>query len=140
MNKGNYQYAQDWADEASELAKRASIGSVPITDLKALATKYDGRTVMVSGTIRDIETVYGSGYKFAIDDGSGMISVAYQGSLGDIKDGDKVTASGIFKASTGTVDADTVQKSGVGGGMPGFEVVFAIAGLLAVAYLLRRRK
>lgn len=139
LNKGNYEYAQYWADEASELAKHASIGSVQIKDLKALATKYDERTVVISGTIRDIETVYGEGYTFALDDGSGMISVSYQGSLGDIKDGDRVTASGIFQASTGTVVADNVQKSGVGG-VPGFEVIFAIAGLLAVAYLLRRRR
>ncbi|NQE46008.1 hypothetical protein C5S31_08300 [ANME-1 cluster archaeon GoMg2] len=139
LNKGNYEYAQDWADDASELAKRASIGSVQINDLKALATKYDQRTVVISGTIRDIETVYGEGYKFALDDGSSMISVTYQGSLGDIKDGDKVTASGIFEASTGTLVADNVQKSGVGGGgVPGFEVIFAIAGLLAVVYVLRR--
>ena len=141
LNKGNYEYAHDWAADASDLAKHASIGSVQIKDLKALATRYDQRTVAISGTIRDIETVYGEGYTFALDDGSGMISVVYQGSLGDIKDGDKVTASGIFEASTGTVVADNVQKSGVGGGgVPGFEVIFAIAGLLAVAYVLRRRK
>jgi PGF-CTERM protein len=140
LNKGNYEYAHDWADDASELVKHASIGSVQINDLKALATKYDQRTVVISGTIRDIETVYGEGYTFALDDGSGMISVAYQGSLGDIKDGDKVTASGIFEASTGTVVADNVQKSGVGGGgVPGFEVIFAIAGLLVAVYLLKRK-
>ena len=139
LNKGNYEYARNWAADASELAKHASIGSVQIKDLKALATRYDQRTVAISGTIRDIETVYGEGYTFALDDGSGMISVVYQGSLGDIKDGDKVTASGIFQASTGTVVADDVEKSGVGDGVPGFEAVFAIAGLLAVAYLLKRR-
>ena len=139
LDKGNYEYARNWAADASELAKHTSIGSVQIKDLKALATKYDQRTVVISGTIRDIETVYGEGYTFALDDGSGMISVVYQGSLGDIRDGDKVTASGIFQASTGTVVADNVEKSGVGGGVPGFEAIFAIAGLLAVAYLLRRR-
>ena len=140
LNKGNYEYAQDWADDASELVKHASIGSVQINDLKALATKYDQRTVVISGTIRDIETVYGEGYTFALDDSSGMISVAYQGSLGDINDGDKVTASGIFEASTGTLVADTVQKSGVGGGgMPGFEMIFAIAGLLIAVYFLKRK-
>ena len=140
LDKGNYEYACNWAADASELAKHASIGSVQIKDLKALATKYDERTVVVSGTIRDIETVYGEGYTFALDDGSGMISVVYQGSLGDIRDGDKVTVSGIFQASTGTLVADTVQKSGVGGGgVPGFEVIFAIAGLLVAVYLLKRK-
>ena len=140
LNKGNYEYARNWAANASELAKHASIGSVQIKDLKALATRYDQRTVAISGTIRDIETVYGEGYTFALDDGSGMISVVYQGSLGDIKDGDKVTASGIFQASTGTVVADNVQKSGVGGGgVPGFDVIFAIAGLLIAVYFLKRK-
>jgi PGF-CTERM protein len=139
LNKGNYEYARLWADDALELAKHASIGSVKIIDLKALATKYDQRTVVVSGTIRDIKTVYGKGYTFALDDGSGMISVVYEGGLGDIQEGDKVTVSGIFQASTGTVAADTVHKSGVGG-VPGFEAIFVIAGLMAVAYLIRRRK
>jgi len=139
LNKGNYEYARSWADDASELAKHASVGSVKIIDLKALATKYDQRTVAVSGTIRDIKTVYGKGYTFALDDGSGMISVVYEGGLGDIQEGDKVTVSGIFQASTGSVVADNVQKSGVGG-VPGFEAILAIAGLLAVAYLIRRRR
>jgi len=139
LDKGNYEYARLWTEEASELAKHASVGSVKIIDLKALATKYDQRTVVVSGTIRDIETVYGKGYTFALDDGTGMISVVYEGGLGDIQEGDKVMVSGAFQASTGTVAAETVQKSGVGG-VPGFEAIFAIAGLLTVAYLIRRRK
>jgi len=139
LNKGNYEYAKLWADEASELAKHASVGSVKIIDLKALATKYDQRTVAISGTIRDIKTVYGKGYTFALDDGSGMISVVYEGGLGDIAESNKVTVSGIFQASAGSVVADNVQKSGVGG-VPGFEAIFPIAGLLAVAYLIRRRK
>jgi len=138
LDKGNYEYARSWADEASERAKHASVGSVKIIDLKALATKYDQRTVAISGTIRDIETVYGKGYTFALDDGSGMISVVYEGGLGDIAEGDKVTVSGVFQASTGAVVADNVQKSGVGG-VPGFEAIFTIAGLLAVAYLIRRK-
>jgi PGF-CTERM protein len=93
--------------------------------------------VAISGTIRDIETVYGEGYRFAIDDGSGMISVVYQGSFGDINDGDKVKASGVFQASVGTVVAENVRESG---GIPGFEAIFAIAGLLVVAYILRRKR
>jgi PGF-CTERM protein len=137
LNKGNYEYAEDWADDALQLAKHASVGSVSIKELKALATKYDERTVAISGTIRDIETVYGEGYRFAIDDGSGMISVVYQGSFGDINDGDKVKASGVFQASVGTVVAENVRESG---GIPGFEAIFAIAGLLVVAYILRRKR
>jgi PGF-CTERM protein len=137
LNKGNYEYAEDWADDALQLAKHASVGSVSIKELKALATKYDERTVAISGTIRDIETVYGEGYRFAIDDGSGMISVVYQGSLGDINDGDKVKASGVFQASVGTVVADNVRESS---DIPGFEAIFAIAGLLVVAYILRRKR
>ena len=135
LDKGNYEYSRNWAADASELAKRASIGSVQIKDLKALATRYDQRTVAISGTIRDIETVYGEGYTFALDDGSGMISVVYHGSLGDIKDGDRVAASGVFEASSRALVADTVQKSGGSGSAPGFEAIFIIVGLLAAVYL-----
>ncbi len=68
-----------------------------------------------------------------------MISVVYEGGLGDIQEGDKVTVSGTFQASAGSVVADSVQKSGVGS-VPGFEAVFAIAVLLTVAYQIRKRK
>lgn len=135
LDKGNYEYARNWAADASELAKHASIGSVQIKDLKALATRYDQRTVAISGTIRDIETVYGEGYTFALDDGSGMISVVYHGSLGDIKDGDRVAASGVFEASSRALVADTVQKSGGSGSASGFEAIFIIVGLLVAVYL-----
>ena len=135
--KGNYDYAKDWADNATELAKNAPIRAIEIENMKALPTKYDQRTMSISGIIRDINAIYGEGYTFALDDGSGMISVAYTGILGDIEDGDKVTVTGVFQASSGDILADDVQS---GGRMPGFEVVFAIAGLLAVAYVLRMRK
>ena len=139
LNKGNYEYAKSWAGDASGLAKHASVGSVQIKDLKALATKYDQRTVIISGTIRDIETVYGEGYKFALDDGTGMISVVYRSGLGDIQEGDKITVNGMFEASSRAVAAENVKKAWVSS-VPGFEAIFAIAGLLAVTYLLRRRK
>ncbi|WP_202320781.1 PGF-CTERM sorting domain-containing protein [Archaeoglobus neptunius] len=42
-------------------------------------------------------------------------------------------------ATTTTTAAVTTTTAGGQGGIPGFEAVFAIAGLLAVAYLLRRR-
>jgi len=135
--KGDYKYAKDWADNSSELAKNAPIRSIEIENLKALPTKYDQRTMMISGIIRDINAIYGEGYTFALDDGSGMISVAYDGILGDIQDGDKVKVTGVFQASSGNILANDVQS---GGRMPGFEVVFAITGLLAVAYLLRMKK
>jgi hypothetical protein len=137
LAKGDYQRAQSWANEAMQLAKHASIGTVSIKNLKALVTKYDERSVVLSGTIRNIETVNGKGYEFAMDDGSGMISVVYQGSLGDIKDGDKVTTNGIFQASNGTVVADNVQKSGITSA-PAFEVILAGIGIL-MAFVLRRR-
>lgn len=137
LAKGDYERAQSWANEAMQLAKYANIGTVSIKDLRALAPKYDEHSVVISGTIRSIETVYGIGYKFAMDDGSGMISVEYQGSLGDIQDGEKITASGIFQASTGTVVADNVQKSEITSA-PAFEVILAVIGIL-MAFVLRRR-
>ena len=145
LNKGNYEYAQNWANKTAELAKNADTGSVQINDLKALATKYDGRTVVVSGTLKDIETAYGKGYTFALDDGSGMISVTYQGNLGDLEDGDKVKVTGVFQASTGTIVAEDVQKLGLGGVsrlgvLIAIVVVLAIAIIVAVLYILRRRE
>ncbi|MDY6966801.1 MAG: DUF2341 domain-containing protein [Halobacteriota archaeon] len=139
LSKGNYEYAMDWADNALELAKNATVSSVKITDLIALSAKYDQYTVMITGTIKDINAVYGKGYTFALDDGSGMISVSYKGILGDIQDGDRVTVHGVFQVTngSGSIVADDVQS---GGGTPGFEAVFTIAGVLAVAYLIRRRR
>ncbi|MDY6965723.1 MAG: DUF2341 domain-containing protein [Halobacteriota archaeon] len=139
LNEGDYKYAHDLANDASELAKFANVSAASINDLKEFAKKYDQRTVIISGEIRDIETVYGQGYTFALDDGSGIISVAYEESLININDGDKITVSGTFRASSLTIEAENVMKSGFGG-VPGFEAILTITGLLATAYFVRRRK
>jgi len=135
LKKGNYDYAKTWADDASELAKNATVRSIDISSLKSMPIKYDERNVLLTGTIRDISTVFGEYYTFALDDGTGLISVDYTGILGDIQDGDKITVIGVFKASNGSIYSGNVNS----GGAPGFEAVFAVAGLLSVAYILRRR-
>ncbi|MDY6931172.1 MAG: DUF2341 domain-containing protein [Halobacteriota archaeon] len=135
LKKGNYDYAKSWADNATELAKNSTIGSIDISNLKAVPTKYNGRNILLTGTIRDISTIFGEGYTFALDDGTGIISVDYKGVLGDIEDGDKITVVGIFEASNGSINSINVNS----GGAPGFEATLAVAGLLSVAYILKRR-
>ncbi len=48
------------------------------------------------------------------------------------------TTTTVVEETTTTTTTTTTAEEG-GGGIPGFEAVFAIAGLLAVAYLLRRQ-
>ncbi len=48
---------------------------------------------------------------------------------------DKVTLSGIFDAATGSVAADTVEKSLC---VPEFEALFTIIGLLTVTRLFEK--
>ncbi|MDI3498238.1 PGF-CTERM sorting domain-containing protein [Archaeoglobus sp.] len=50
-----------------------------------------------------------------------------------------VTTTTTAVATTTTQAVTTTTQAQQGGGVPGFEAVFAIAGLLAVAYLLRRK-
>lgn len=133
LNKGNYEYAQDLADKALGLTKQTGIIQVKIRDLKTLTTKYDQHIVAISGTVKDIETVYGGGCKFWLDDDSGVIPVVYQDSSCSIKDGDSITVSGVFQASTGTIVVDDVEKPGQ---ISLFIIIFVIVGLLAVTCLL----
>ncbi len=49
------------------------------------------------------------------------------------------TTTTTVATTTTTTTTATTTTTTPGGGIPGFEAVFAIAGLLAVAYLLRRR-
>lgn len=116
----------------------SNVSFVSISDLNKLSTTYDQRAVLIFGDIGGIESVDDSRYIFEIDDGSDTISVIYKGSLDDIKEGDNVTVGGVFLASQRTFEANSLQKS-ADIGVPGFEVFFAVSGLLAVAYLLRRK-
>lgn len=110
LKKGSASIAIERSREASTLAENANFGRINITDLRALASKYDRHTVTVSGTIRSIETIYGRGYKFALDDGSGLISVVYEGSLKGIVDGDDAIVQGVFNRSQDYIVATKVDK------------------------------
>jgi len=136
MNLSNYKGAKDLAGDALESATSPIIRPDSINDLKESASKYDGYTVDISGDIRGIETVGDQGYSFILDDGKDLISVVYMGSLEDMNDGDKVSIRGKFQASSGMIKADAVEKTGFGS-IPGYEAVFAITGLLTVAYIIR---
>ncbi|MDY6965497.1 MAG: PGF-CTERM sorting domain-containing protein [Halobacteriota archaeon] len=59
--------------------------------------------------------------------------------MGEISDGDQVIVSGLFRAADGTIIADDVSKALIFG-IPGFEAVFGIIGLLAVAFILLRSR
>jgi len=105
-----YQMVQYLVDEAVWLAKRASLGQIPIRDLNALATKISGHTVTVTGTVKNLESRYGVGYEFALDDGTDTISVSYQDALVDIGNEYEVEITGIFDAPSGTVTASSIEK------------------------------
>ncbi len=133
LNKGSSDIAKNYAYDAISLAKKANCGRINIKDLKALAVKYDGRTVEISGKVRDIETVYGRGYKFIVDDGTGLIVVGYEGSMKDIDDGNSVVVEGVFSRSSDAILAEKVENAGVIGG--GGILLWAIIGIVIIGII-----
>jgi cytochrome c-type biogenesis protein CcmE len=105
----NLSSAESLANEALNLVKHASVGPVSVNELSKYSAEYDKHVVEVSGTIRDIRYEEGA-YSFAVDDGTGVISVAFNGTLGEIKTDDKVKVVGVFDASTTTVIAESLEK------------------------------
>ncbi len=111
LDKGSPSIAIERIREAYSLAENASFGKVAITDIRALANKYDRHNLVVSGSVRSIETVYGRGYKFTVDDGTGLINVIYEGSLKGINDGDEAIVEGAFTKSQDRITATKVEKA-----------------------------
>jgi hypothetical protein len=105
----DYRMVQYLVDEAVWLAKRASIGQISIRDLKAMVTKCSGHTVTIVGMIKNIQVHYGVGYDFTLEDETDRISVTYQGTLADVKEGSEVRVTGIFDAPSITVFASHVE-------------------------------
>lgn len=112
LNKGSYTKADEYVAIAAQLAEKANCGKIKIQELKALAVKFDGKTVEISGEVRDLKTEYGRGYKFAVDDGSALIEVVYEGSMKDVEQGDKVFVKGSFFKRGDRIKAEIVEKSG----------------------------
>jgi len=110
VTQEDYKMAQYLVDEAVWLAKRSSIGHISIRDLKASSTKISGHTVMIKGTVKDLKARDGTGYNFALDDGTDGISVTYQGLLTDIKNEYVVEVTGVFDAPSETVTASKIEK------------------------------
>jgi len=106
----NYQIVQYMVDEAVWLAKRCSVGQIAIKDLRARATLCSGHAVVITGAVRDLQSHYGTGYSFNLNDGTEGLSVTYQGVLSDIGDGYEVRVTGIFDASSETVAASMIEK------------------------------
>ncbi|MBN1583202.1 MAG: hypothetical protein JXA89_21010, partial [Anaerolineae bacterium] len=115
LNEANTDVAAQYARESLSLAGKVVCGRVRIVDLKALAARYDGRIIELSGTIRNMETIYAQGYRFTIDDGTDLIGIRHLGSMHKIDTGDTVIVRGTFSKSSGTVEAESVEKSGLGG-------------------------
>ncbi|MCW4050814.1 MAG: DUF1080 domain-containing protein [Candidatus Bathyarchaeota archaeon] len=110
LAREDYQIVQYMVDEAVWLAKRANVGEISIKDLRAQATKCSGHTVVVTGTVKNLEALYGVGYRFGLSEGSSVVSITYQGALIDIGDEYGVRVTGIFDASRETVDASIIEK------------------------------
>lgn len=157
LSEGDYNNASLFASDAYILALTSNMGFVSIKDLissktinvhKSIydgytveTTGYDGHTVETTGLIRNIKTS-GASYNFVIDDGNGVISVAYSGGLGDIKEGDSVSVKGVYNSQN--INAESVTKgNGLVGGIgsnvkaPGFEGILAIS--IIGALWLRRK-
>ena len=106
----DYQMIQYLVDEAVWLAKRANVGQISITNLKAMATKCSGHVVAITGIVRNLEANYGLGYKFALDDGTSSMLVTYQGALMDIGNDYEISVTGTFDASEGSVVASNIER------------------------------
>ena len=109
FEEGNLSSAESLTKEALNLAEHAPVGPVSVEALSKYFAEYDQRTVEVSGTIRDIRYEE-SVYRFAVDDGTGVVSATYDGTLGEIKTDDMVKVVGTFDAPTTTVIAESVEK------------------------------
>lgn len=106
----DYQIVQYMVDEAVWLTKRASLGEISIKDLRAMATLCSGHVVVITGTVESLQAQYGTGYNFNLNDGTGGLTVTYQGVLTDIGDGYTVRVTGIFDAPSEAVAASTIEK------------------------------
>lgn len=139
LNEENNSHAKDCADGASRLAKRSNVGRVKISELNEFPTKYDQKGVIVIGSISEIVMTGLNPRTFILHDGSGTVLVEYMTLFSTTIDYAKVGDIVIFG---GTFYASGASGERIYGGpvlhIP--RVAFAILGLLAVAYLMRRRK
>lgn len=109
LAEGDLSSAESLAGEAINLAKHAPVGPVSVNELSKYSAEYDQRTVEVSGAIRDIRYEEGV-YRFVVEDGTGVISATFDGTLGEIKAEDRVKVTGMFDAPTTTLIAESLEK------------------------------
>ena len=112
--------------DSGALATNALVESNEIEAGRMLISFADTRGISGDGAILEVTFEVAGG--FGASTQMGMEAVGYDVDLLDVP---LETASGTFRV---------VEKGKAGTPVPGFEVVFAIVGLLAVAYLLRRKK
>lgn len=115
FNQGWYSRVGEHVQKGITLTKQADCGEVRVMNLITQAAKYDGKTVEITGQVKNIETVYDKGYKMAIDDGTGLIWVEYEGSLkyldywNNLDYLDKVAIKGYFSESDASISATKVR-------------------------------
>ena len=112
--------------DSGALATNALVESNEIEAGRMLISFADTSGISGDGAI--LEVTFEVVGDFGASTQMGIEAVGYDVDLLDVP---LETASGTFRV---------VEKGKAGTPVPGFEAVFAIAGLLAVAYLLRRRR
>jgi hypothetical protein len=115
FNTGGYSRVEEHVQDGIALAQQADCGKVKIMNVIAQAAKYNGKTIEIKGQIKNIESVYASGHKIAVDDGTGLIWVEYQGSMKNIEHWkdldylDTVIIEGIFNEENAFITANKVR-------------------------------
>ncbi|MFH0775360.1 MAG: LamG domain-containing protein [bacterium] len=92
------------------LTNRPDDEIISIKDLKASPDKYNGKTIKISGKVKDIETLYGEIYRFIVDDGTGFIVAGYEESMKEIDIGDNVVIEGTFLKHINSILAKKVKE------------------------------
>lgn len=132
ISKSDYKGAQEAATLSKKMAFDSLIENIPFKTLLVMAPKYDGKKVVLVGTLAQYyEAEEGT---FALDDGVTRISVEYR-DYENIEQGDEIKVWGIFNAADNTVKADKVEKIP---GSPGFGFFYALIGMMVVYFVVNR--
>lgn len=135
-----YKYAANKKGKIQRLPQE--IGLISVAEYNKNKGVYLYNYTTISGFIRDIKSE-GNSYKFGIDDGTGVINLAYGGGLGDIKEGDKVFVkmfiSSVLKVSKTpiptSVNTAKSDETGTTPKTPGFE---AMIGAIAMFFAWKK--
>lgn len=132
ISKSDYKGAQEAAIQSKKFALASQIQNIPFKTLLVMAPKYDGKNVLLVGTLAQFHEAEGT---FAMDDGETRISVEYRSLNENIKQGDKIKVSGMFSAADNTVQAGSIEKIPES---PGFGFIYGLIGMVVVYVLVNR--